>query len=280
MDDTLPRHDAAIYLAPLREGGSLPAVVEATDGSAWVVKFRGAGQGPRALIAEVVVAELAEAVGLPVPARAVVTLDASFGLGERDPEIRDILKASRGPNIGLRYMDAAFNLDPVAVPESVDERFATTLVWFDALVSNPDRSPRNPNLMLWQGRTWLIDHGAALYFHHDWSRVTPERMQAPLQTIGDHILLSRAGDLEVADAKLASRVTSEVLERALARVPDELLLDPMIAEPDVTDAGTLRNRYRDALLTRLETPRAFVREAEALRRAAAASKPVRLESRR
>ena len=277
---SLPRHDAAIYLTPLREGGSLPAVVEATDGSLWVVKFRGAGQGPRALIAEVLVAELAEAVGLPVPDRAVVELDASFGLGERDPEIRDVLKASRGVNIGLRYMDGAFNLDPVAVPESVDETFATTLVWFDAMVSNPDRSARNPNLMLWQGRTWLIDHGAALYFHHDWTRVTPERMRAPLPTIQDHILLSRSGDLEAADQELANRVTPSVLDQAVARIPEELLIDPLVTEPNSGGADAWRQRYRDALTARLEEPRAFARDAESRRRTAASSPPSRLESRR
>jgi hypothetical protein len=134
--------------------------------------------------------------------------------------------------------------------------------------------------MLWGGRTWLIDHGAALYFHHDWSRVTPKSLRASLPTIRDHILLSRAGDLEVADHDLSARVTPEVLDGALAKVPDELLLDPLGAEAGHPDADTLRRRYRDALLSRLQEPRAFAREAEALRRAAAATRPARLESRR
>lgn len=280
MTDELPRLDAAVYLAPLREGGSLPAVVEATDGSAWVVKFRGAGQGPRALIAEVLVGELAEAAGLSVPDRALVVLDEPFGQGEGDPEIQDILTASRGVNVGLRYMDGAFNLDPVAVPESVDADFATALVWLDALVTNPDRSARNPNLMFWQGRTWLIDHGAALYFHHDWGRVTPDRLRAPFPPIRDHMLLTRAADLEAADPGLADRITPDVLERAVATIPDELLSDPLVAGSDASDPAGERERYREALTTRLEGPRAFAHEAERLRRAALERPPARLESRR
>ncbi len=280
MNDSLPRHDAAVYLAPLREGGSLPAVVETVDGAAWVVKFRGAGQGPRALIAEILVAELAEAVGLPVPDRALILLDEPFGQGEGDPEIQDILTASRGVNVGLRYLDGAFNLDPVAVPESVDATFASTLVWLDALVTNPDRSARNPNLMFWEGRTWLIDHGAALYFHHDWARVTPERLRAPFTPIRDHILLGRAGDVEEADPGLAARITDEVLDRAVARIPDELLTDPLVAEGAPPDPEGERSRYRSALSTRLAEPRAFAVEAESLRRTALERPPRRLESRR
>jgi hypothetical protein len=280
MTDSLPRLDAAVYLAPLREGGSLPAVVETVDGAAWVVKFRGAGQGPRALIAEILVAELAEAVGLPVPDRGLILLDEPFGQGEGDPEIQDILTASRGMNVGLRYMDGAFNLDPVAVPESVDAPFATALVWLDAFVTNPDRSARNPNLMFWEGRTWLIDHGAALYFHHDWTRVTPERLRAPFPPIRDHILLTRAGNLEEADVGFAARITDEVLDRAVARIPDELLADPLVAAGAVPDPPAERSRYREALATRLEGPRSFAREAEALRRAALDQPPRRLESRR
>ena len=280
MTDSLPRHDAAVYLAPLREGGSLPAVVETVDGTTWVVKFRGAGQGPRALIAEILVAELAEAVGLPVPDRALILLDEPFGQGEGDPEIQDILTASRGVNVGLRYLDGAFNLDPVAVPESVNAAFASTLVWLDALVTNPDRSARNPNLMFWEGRTWLIDHGAALYFHHDWARVTPERLRAPFPPIRDHILLTRAGNVEEADPGLAARITDAVLDRAVARIPDELLSDPLVVGGSAPDPDDERSRYRRALATRLEGPRAFAREAESLRRAALDRPPRRLESRR
>ena len=139
---TLPRHEAARYLTPLKEGGSLPAVVESTSGELWAVKFRGAGQGPKALVAEVIVFGLARALGLPVPDLALVELDEAFGRGERDPEIQDVLRGSHGVNVGLRYLDGAFNLDPRAVPEVVTEALATSLVWLDALVTNPDRTAR------------------------------------------------------------------------------------------------------------------------------------------
>lgn len=276
----LPRRDAALYLAPLREGGSLPAVVEAADETAWVVKFRGAGQGPKALVAELIVAELAEALGLRVPPRSLIMLDEAFGQGERDPEIQDVLTASRGVNVGLHYMDGAFNLDPLAVPESVGPEFATALVWLDALVMNPDRSARNPNIMFWDGQSWLIDHGAALYFHHDWTRVSPARLTAPLPTVRDHVLLTRSGELTEADPELAARITPEVVERAVGCVPDDLLEDPLMADDDVGGPDALRARYLEALLVRLQGRESFVAAAEAARREARETPARRLESRR
>jgi hypothetical protein len=150
----------------------LPAVVETDDGALMVVKFRGAGQGPRALVAEWIVGELARAAGLRVPAIARVELDGAFGRNEPDPEIRDLLRASAGPNLGLAYLPGAIAYDPIAPPE-VDERTASAVVWLDAYVRNVDRSPRNPNLLLWDGGLWLIDHGAALYFHHAWDSARP-----------------------------------------------------------------------------------------------------------
>lgn len=280
MDSPLSRREAALYLAPLREGGSLPGVVETADGEKWVVKFRGAGQGPRALVAELIVADLAEALGLDVPERALVMLDPAFGQGERDPEIQDVLAASRGVNVGLRYLDGAFNLDPVAVPERVDGEFATALVWLDALVMNPDRSARNPNVMIWDDRTWLIDHGAALYFHHDWARVTRERLTAPLPSIRDHVVLHRADDLVEADAGLAERVTPDVVRAAVSRLPDDLLSDPLIAEADSGGPEALRSRYVEALVSRLEGREGLVRAAETARREAREGPRRRLESRR
>jgi hypothetical protein len=280
MNPPLVRREAALYLAPLREGGSLPGVVEAADGSTWVVKFRGAGQGPRALVAELIVADLAEALGLSVPDRSLVMLDQAFGQGERDPEIQDVLAASRGVNVGLRYMDGAFNLDPVAVPGSTESDFATALVWLDALVMNPDRSARNPNIMFWEDRAWLIDHGAALYFHHDWARLTAARLTAPLPTIRDHVLLARAGDLQEADELLAGRVTPEVVRAAVDRLPEDLLSDPFMAEADLDGPDALRGRYAEALLVRLEGRRNWLEAAEALRRERSEESPRRLESRR
>jgi hypothetical protein len=276
----LPRHEAARYLTPLKEGGSLPAVVESASGELWVVKFRGAGQGPKALIAEVIVAGLAGALGLAVPDVAVVELDESFGRGERDPEIQDVLRASHGVNVALRYLDGAFNLDPRAVPEAVGADFATRLVWLDALVTNPDRTARNPNLMLWQGRTWLIDHGAALFDHHNWARVDEERTRRPFTQVADHLLLPWADDLAAADAALAAQLTDEVVRASVQAVPDELLMDSARPDPSVGSAEQARQRYVDYLGTRLREPRAFATEAETARKARAGRRPIRLESRR
>ncbi|MDT8340008.1 MAG: hypothetical protein RQ751_00730 [Longimicrobiales bacterium] len=280
MTPPLPTLDAAVYLAPLREGGSLPAVVETGDGGLWVVKFRGAGQGPRALVAEIIVAGLARVLGLPVPELALVRLDAGFGQGERDPEIRDVLRFSEGINVGVRYLDGAFNLDPVAVPEAVGPGLATATVWLDALVTNPDRSPRNPNLMFWAGRTWLIDHGAALFDHHDWARVTPERIRRPFPAIRDHILLSLARNVLEADARLAPSLDRASLEGVVAAVPDELLGDPARPGSPAADPEAERARYVSYLHTRLEGPRAFAHEAEHLRLERRSAPPRRLEARR
>jgi len=280
MTPPLPRFDAAVYLAPLREGGSLPAVVETGDGGLWVVKFRGAGQGPKALVAEIIVAGLARALGLPVPELALIRLDPGFGQGERDPEIRDVLKFSEGINVGVRYLDGAFNLDPVAVPEAVDPELAAATVWLDALVTNPDRSPRNPNLMYWSGRTWLIDHGAALFDHHDWSRVTPERIRRPFTAIRDHVLLPLAADVAAADAGLGARLDRATLEAVVSLVPEELLGDPAPGGSAELDPAAERARYVDYLASRLAEPRAFAQEAERVRRERAAEPPRRLEARR
>ena len=277
---SLPRQDAARYLTPLKEGGSLPAVVESSSGELWVVKFRGAGQGPKALIAEIIVAGLARSLGLPVPDVALVDLDESFGRGERDPEIQDVLRASHGVNVGLRYLDGAFNMDPRAVPEVISEDLASRLVWLDAFVTNPDRTTRNPNLMLWDGQVWLIDHGAALFHHHNWARVDEARTRGPFNQIEDHLLLPWAGDLEAVDGGLAEVLSVDVLGAAVASVPDELLVDP--ARPDTSVAGpeSARQRYVDYLALRLQGPREFAQHAERVRRMKLTQRPRRLESRR
>src|SRR5947209_14531702 len=165
----LGRVTAKRYVVPLREGGSLPAVVDTEPTGRFVVKFRGAGQGPKALVAEAVVAGLAVELGLPIPQPAIVALDEGFGRGEPDPEIQDLLRASVGENFGLAYLAGAFGFDAAADLASVDPELASAIVWFDAYVANPDRTPRNANLLVWQDRLWLIDHGACLYFHHRWS---------------------------------------------------------------------------------------------------------------
>jgi hypothetical protein len=252
---------AVRYVTPLREGGSLPAVVETDDGALMVVKFRGAGQGPRALVAEWIVGELARAAGLRVPAIARVELDGAFGRNEPDPEIRDLLRASTGPNLGLAYLPGAIAYDPIAPPE-VDERTASAVVWLDAYVRNVDRSPRNPNLLLWDGGLWLIDHGAALYFHHAWDSA-PAHVRGAFAPIRDHVLLHRAGALAAADAAWRPVVRTALAGGLLDALPDVWLPD----DPVAGDAARQRNAYRDWLERRLDASEGFVKEAEDARRA-------------
>ena len=274
----LATHTATRYVQPLREGGSLPAVVD-TDGSGlFVVKFRGAGQGPKVLVAELVVGMLADAAGLPVPELALIDILPAFGRTEPDPEIQDILKASHGVNVGLRYLDGAFNFDAYAAGELVDEGFASALVWLDAFVTNPDRTARNPNLLLWERRPWLIDHGAALYAHHDWRGVDDARTRTPFPLIRQHVLLAKAGDLRAADERISALLTEERIAAILARVPESLLLDS--TRPEFDSADEARDRYLRYLRTRLEAPRAFAAEAERARDALLAEAPTPMSARR
>lgn len=257
---TLPTHTATRYLQPLREGGSLPAVVDTEGGGRWVVKFRGAGQGARALIAELVVGLLADALGLPVPELALIEVPPPFGRGEPDPEIQELLQRSHGINVGLRYLDGAFNFDAYAAGDLVTADFASAVVWLDALTTNPDRTPRNPNLMVWERRPWLIDHGSALYAHHDWKTVDEARTRTPFPLIAKHVLLRDAAALEAADERLAAMLTPDVLADRLAAVPDALLLDE-VAGRDFSTGDEARERYVRYLTTRLEAPRPFLAEA-------------------
>jgi len=276
---SLPRRTATRYVVPLREGGTLPAVVEVEDGSLWVVKFRGAGQGARALIAEILVGELAREAGLPVPELAVILVPEALGRFERDPEIQDLLKASRGVNVGIRYLEGAFNFEPRAAGDLISPDLAARIVWFDAWVTNPDRTPRNPNLMIHDGRPWLIDHGAALYGHFNWQRVDAARTRAPFPHLERHVLLGRASGLDEADRELATRLDEDAVTRAIGRIPDELLADPLLAGE--FDSGQAhRARYRDFLLERLQAPRTFARAAETLRRAHRDRRPTPMEARR
>jgi len=256
----LARHAAIRYVQPLREGGSLPAVVDTAAGGLFVVKFRGAGQGAKALIAELVVGQLAQILGLPVPELAIIELSAAFGQSEPDPEIQDILRGSHGVNVGLRYLDGAFNFDVAAAGDLVSSELATRLVWFDALVTNADRSHRNPNLLVWRRSPWLIDHGGALYAHHNWPAVDEAKTRTAFPGIREHVLLDRAGDLAAVDAELAGALTADAIERVLARVPAELLTDPVSCR-EFSSADAARARYREYLLTRLRAPRDFVSEA-------------------
>ncbi len=276
--EPLPSLTARRYLQPLREGGSLPAVVETEDGL-FVAKFRGAGQGPRALIAELVVGIVARELGLPVPEPAAIELPPGVGDDEGDPEIRELLDRSRGVNMGLRYLDGAFNFDAQAAGDLVPADLAAEVVWLDAFVTNPDRTARNPNLMIHDRRPWLIDHGTALYAHHNWSGVNSSRTRTAFPLIRDHVLLLLADDIVAADARLAPRLTRDVLAAAMDQVPDALLMDPLARGP-FASADDARARYVGYLVERLEAPRAFVDEAVRARASKRDEPPRRLGVRR
>ncbi|MDX2086950.1 MAG: HipA family kinase [Kofleriaceae bacterium] len=242
---------ATRYLTPLREGGSVPAIVEANDEGTYVVKFRGAAQGPRALVAEIIGGELGRALGLPVPQLVLVEIDPLLARSEPDQEIQDLLRKSAGMNVGLDYLPGALNWEPTLAPPHAE--LAARVVWFDAFISNVDRTVRNPNMLRWHKQLYLIDHGAALYFHHDWPNHLA-RAHSPFAPIRQHVLLARAGALRAADAALAPLVTEALLTEIVAAVPDDwLTAEPT---PDATRRG-----YVEHLLARVTGPRAFVEEA-------------------
>ncbi len=257
MSTPLPRFQATRYVQPLREGGSLPAVLDTDGGGLFVTKFRGAGQGAKVLVAEIIAHGIASAMGLSVPELGIIDLPDRFGQTEPDPEIQDLLKASRGINVGLRYLDGAFNFDPVAAQDVVDGPFAASLVWLDAFITNPDRTARNPNLLVWQRKPWLIDHGAALYMHYDWPSVNEARTTTPFPLIRQHVLLLRSGDLEVADRAAVAALTDDALLGIVSSVPEELLMDPLTGD-DSTDAVTARERYVRYLRGRRNASAGFV----------------------
>ncbi|MDO8188865.1 aminotransferase class I and II [Conexibacter sp. JD483] len=242
---------ATRYVTPLREGGSLPALVEADDDGLYVVKLRGAGQGPKALAAELIVGELARALALPVPELVYVELDPHLPDAEPDPEIQELLQASAGRNVGLDFLPRALPYNPALEDFPVDPELAAAIVWLDAYSENVDRTPRNPNLMTWHGRLWLIDHGAALYKQH--AGLDPQKAGSAFPAIRDHVLLPLAGSIEQADARLAPLVTRELLERLVGLVPPEWL----------GDGGA--QAYVGYLEARLRERRAFVAEAEQAR---------------
>ena len=240
------------YLTPLREGGSVPAVVEADDDGTYVAKFRGAAQGPRALVAELVAGEIGRLLGLPVPQLALIDIDAVLARSEPDGEIQELLRKSAGLNVALDYLPGALNWEPGLAPPP-DRELAAAVVWFDALISNVDRTPRNPNLLRWHRALYLIDHGAALYFHHDWASHLA-RARSPFAMIRNHVLLPLAGDLRAVDAALAPRITEAGLRDILAQVPDDWLTGE--ATPELTRRG-----YIEHLLSRNAPPRLFIEEA-------------------
>ena len=246
---------ATRYITPLREGGSLPAIVEADDGQLYVMKFTGAGQGAKALIAELVAGEIGRALGLAVPEIVFLNLDPRLGRTDSDQEISALLQASAGLNLGLRYLPKAFAFSPLLKPP-LNPGLASAIVWFDAYVTNVDRTARNNNLLLWQGQLWLIDHGAALYFHHSWDDYL-ERSRSAFPQIKGHVLLPRASALAEADIVLRDHLSLPVIEQIVGLIPEVWLGEP---SPFASPAGQ-RAAYAAYLVQRLAAAPIFVEEA-------------------
>ncbi|PRY14250.1 hypothetical protein CLV24_10460 [Pontibacter ummariensis] len=248
------------YVTPLREGGSLPALVEADDEFLYVLKFRGAGQGIKALIAELIGGELARALGFKVPELVFMTLDEAFGRTEPDEEIQDLLRASEGLNLALHYLSGAITFD--ALVNTVDARLASQIVWFDCLITNVDRTARNTNMLMWHKELWLIDHGASLYFHHagyNWE----EQAKRPFVQVKDHVLLPQATELEEVDSEFRSILTPERIRSIIALIPEEWL---MTVDAPFDSAEEHREVYASFLNTRLAHSEVFIKEAQHARK--------------
>jgi hypothetical protein len=246
------------YVTPLREGGSLPAIAEADDEFLYVLKFRGAGQGVKALIAELIGGELARALGLKVPELVFANLDEAFGRTEPDEEIQDLLKASVGLNLALHYLSGAITFDSVVT--TIDTKLASQIVWLDCLLTNVDRTPRNTNMLIWHKELWLIDHGAALYFHHSWDN-WKEQAVRPFVQVKDHVLLPQATELELVDAEFKAIVNETLIRDITALIPDEWLAG------DAIIAGQRREVYVQFLLMRVAASDIFIKEAQNAREA-------------
>jgi hypothetical protein len=252
---------ATRYVTPLREGGSVPALVEADDDGLYVVKLLGAGHGRKALVAELLAGEIARHLDLPIPDLVLVELDGALSKAEPDGEIQDLLERSAGTNFGLDFLPGALAFAPTAPPRP-DPELAAAVVWFDAYTTNVDRTARNPNLIVWHRRPYLIDHGSALYIHHAWT--DPDaHARRPFGQVKDHVLLPFAGPIADADARLAPRLDRETLEGFVSSIPDDWLQP----EAGLPDPAAHRRAYVDYLLARLELPRAFVAEADRARAA-------------
>ncbi|HXB35890.1 MAG TPA: HipA family kinase [Puia sp.] len=242
------------YVTPLREGGSLPAITEADDGFLYVLKFRGAGQGIKALIAELIGGEIARSLGLKVPEIVLAQLDAAFGRTEPDEEIQDLLKASVGLNIGLHYLSGSISFDPVV--NRVDPLTASQIVWLDCLLTNVDRTARNTNMLIWNKELWLIDHGAALYFHHSWDN-WEQQATRPFLPVREHVLLPQASEIETVDTVYSNRLTPDHIGEIIDLIPEEWLLN----WPSGQSPEEIRSVYTQFLITRIATSAIFVKEA-------------------
>jgi hypothetical protein len=248
------------YITPLREGGSLPAIAEADDDFMYVLKFRGAGQGVKALIADLIGGEIARAAGFRVPEIVFANLDSAFGRTEPDEEIQDLLKASVGLNLGLHFLSGAMSFDPVI--NKPDPLLASKIVWLDCLLTNVDRTARNTNMLIWNKELWLIDHGAALYFHHSWSN-WEEHALRPFSLVKDHVMLPFASELETADLELKKAITPEIINNIVDLLPQEWLIPGSENE----SPGSMRQVYADFLKLRIANSNIFLKEAQHARTA-------------
>jgi len=243
------------YITPLREGGSMPAIAEADDGFLYVVKFRGAGQGVKSLISELIGGEIARALGFRIPEIVFVQLDAAFGRTEPDEEIQHLLKASIGLNLGLHYLSGSITFDPVVT--KVDPLLASKIVWLDCLLMNVDRTARNTNMLLWYKDIWLIDHGASLYFHHSWQDWEQQALK-PFTHVKDHVLLPQATELVEVDKVFSSILTDEKIDAIVGLVPDSWLL----IDSPFDNADLHRAAYAKFLKLRVKNSELFVKEAQ------------------
>jgi len=242
------------YVTPLREGGSLPAIAEADDEFLYVLKFRGAGQGVKALIAELIGGEIARALGFKIPEIVFANLDEAFGRTEPDEEIQDLLKASVGLNLALHYLSGAITFD--ATVTQVDSKLASQIVWLDCLLNNVDRTARNTNMLVWHKELWLIDHGAALYFHHSWDN-WQEAAKRPFMQVKDHVLLAKATELDSVNEEFKAILKPELIDAIVSLIPDEWLTEA----PFETTAAH-RAAYAQFLNIRIANSAVFIKEAQ------------------
>lgn len=248
------------YVTPLREGGSMPAIADADDDFLYVIKFRGAGQGAKALIAELVAGEIARKVGLKVPEIVFANLNEAFGRTEPDEEIQDLLKASVGLNLAVHYLSGSITFDPVVTKVAL--RLASLIVWLDCFITNVDRTVRNTNMLIWHNELWLIDHGAALYFHHSWQNFE-EQAKRPFIQVKDHVLLPFAAELDEVDVECREIITPAFIRTIVSLIPDEWLKDQF----SENTPEEIRNVYTTFLETRLNSSEIFVKEAKHAREA-------------
>jgi hypothetical protein len=247
------------YVTPLREGGSLPAIVEADDEFLYVLKFRGAGQGVKALIAELIAGELARKLGLKLPEIVFASLDEAFGRTEPDEEIQDLLKASVGLNLGLHFLSGAITFDPVVT--SIDHYLSSKIVWFDCLITNVDRTARNTNMLTWNKELWLIDHGASFFFHHSWQN-WEQQAAKPFAQVKDHVLLRKASMLEEVNNEFVKIITPEVIRSIVGLIPADWLLQ----ESPFSSLEEHREAYSQFLITRVTNSDVFVKHAQDARK--------------